>query len=599
MRFFYLFLLFMGTLSFGSQTLVANDCASAIDLLISPPGVPYTCTTPASGVFSGTCTGVPQSTYLTNLSLAFAGFPNNCNAIGCSQDLWFKFEAGDPSQQYNMEFEISIDFTTTTTSVVQYFLVYSESKDGSGAAIPACEWSNSINNDHNAFSNRVRNCFTVTGGTTSNFTISAEGLDGEGTYFLVFERESGTGGSVQVCSRTNSTTPTCLAPANDRCSNAIALTVGSGIDALYASGGSNTWGDALCGTNACATKERIQGECSLGSETEDHWYRSAFLFGCNPILHYGDVLVPLTNIKSSTCVAEVDKTVFFTFTLPTNVSGSGWYVHVGNTQCPGEMGANTFKLSLVSNMTCTSAEDYNLLSCLEPSQTLTYPSADLEVALPALVPGNTYGLIAEGTRGSGCSFKIQLDRLPVVNPPLPVEIETFSGENRGYQNQLQWKTDWERNLDRFEVERSLNGIDFQPLGTQLSYGDSPDPQQYYFTDQAAPFGYAYYRLKAYDIDGTFSYSDQIQVERAEAGLEIHQVSASAERNSLRINLSAPGEEDLQMELLDLAGRRLAFQSLAAFHGAQTYTLATPGIAQGHYLLRVRQGKQVRLFRVSI
>src|SRR5690606_35989287 len=48
---------------------------------------------------------------------------------------------------------------------------------------------------------------------------------------------------------------------------------------------------------------------------------------------------------------------------------------------------------------------------------------------------------------------------------LPVEMLYFDVEKNGTDALLQWGTASEKNNDRFEIERSLDGVDFKSIGT--------------------------------------------------------------------------------------------------------------------------------------
>ncbi len=93
------------------------------------------------------------------------------------------------------------------------------------------------------------------------------------------------------------------------------------------------------------------------------------------------------------------------------------------------------------------------------------------------------------------------------NNPLPVTLGNFTGKRVASTNQLIWNTLSEINNKGFEIERSINGTDFQKVGFVEGNGTTNKAQNYIFTDL---FGAdAYYRLKQVDIDGKFEYSKTI------------------------------------------------------------------------------------------
>ncbi|TAE47029.1 MAG: hypothetical protein EAZ89_18825, partial [Bacteroidetes bacterium] len=231
-----------------------NTCATATVLTVSPAAAAYTCTTPSAFTFAATpCTNS-------------AGLPGGC-AAGCTREMWFRYDPADasfPTQQHSLRIELSLDFTAAATSVVKYYVLYSEAKDN-GFGNP-CTWVNTFTPD---FIPWTSGCLTVTTGTVGQQTILVEGLDGSGTFFLKLERATGNGGTVTVC--TKQLNAPANPPANDRCANATALTSGAGIDPLAAAGGTASWAAALVGSNKNATKQRRTDECPALTPTEDHF----------------------------------------------------------------------------------------------------------------------------------------------------------------------------------------------------------------------------------------------------------------------------------------------------------------------------------------
>jgi hypothetical protein len=107
--------------------------------------------------------------------------------------------------------------------------------------------------------------------------------------------------------------------------------------------------------------------------------------------------------------------------------------------------------------------------------------------------------------------------------PLPVELTAFTATAEGPTGydpaavRLAWATASEKNSQLFEVERSLDGRTFAPIGTVAAAGNS-SARSYSFDDNQVPKTLGtqpkvgasqapvYYRLKLVDRDGTFSYS---------------------------------------------------------------------------------------------
>ena len=75
----------------------------------------------------------------------------------------------------------------------------------------------------------------------------------------------------------------------------------------------------------------------------------------------------------------------------------------------------------------------------------------------------------------------------------------------------------------FEIERSLDGKNYEQIGWKNAKGKENQNTDYNFQDNHPVFNQLlYYRLKAYDKDGSFEYSKikTVQLNRADLGISI-------------------------------------------------------------------------------
>jgi len=94
---------------------------------------------------------------------------------------------------------------------------------------------------------------------------------------------------------------------------------------------------------------------------------------------------------------------------------------------------------------------------------------------------------------------------------VPVELNKFSAKEKDGKVVLNWFTYTETNCYGFEVERSKDDMNFNSFGWVKGKGTTNIPQSYNFTDAEVSVGTYFYRLKQIDIDGTFQYSQVIEV----------------------------------------------------------------------------------------
>jgi hypothetical protein len=83
---------------------------------------------------------------------------------------------------------------------------------------------------------------------------------------------------------------------------------------------------------------------------------------------------------------------------------------------------------------------------------------------------------------------------------LPIVLRTFYGERKEKINHLYWETSQEKNVQIFNVERSVDGINFEIIG---SVSPNNSPSKYSFDDQNSKEGIVnYYRISIVDRNGT-------------------------------------------------------------------------------------------------
>lgn len=89
--------------------------------------------------------------------------------------------------------------------------------------------------------------------------------------------------------------------------------------------------------------------------------------------------------------------------------------------------------------------------------------------------------------------------------PLPVELLHFTAKPKDKTTMLTWATATEINNDYFEIQHSLDGLNFETIGTVKGAGTTHEIQEYSFIDKTPKNGLNYYRLRQMDIDGQFEY----------------------------------------------------------------------------------------------
>lgn len=98
---------------------------------------------------------------------------------------------------------------------------------------------------------------------------------------------------------------------------------------------------------------------------------------------------------------------------------------------------------------------------------------------------------------------------------LPIELVYFQGYKTSCGvNYLMWETATEMNNDRFEIERSIDGINFEKIATIKGAGNSTSNKKYNFVDTEPKQELNYYRLRQVDYDGKSEVSSIISIDNS-------------------------------------------------------------------------------------
>ncbi len=164
---------------------------------------------------------------------------------------------------------------------------------------------------------------------------------------------------------------------------------------------------------------------------------------------------------------------------------------------------------------------------------------------------------------------------PIV--PLPVELVYFKASTKGEQVELRWQTASEENNSHFVAERSADGFAFENIGKVAGKGNSVQLSNYAFVDQMPLPGTSYYRLKQVDVDGSYTYSSVVSLQRLVAQkLSIYPTVATQE-----LHVSGPVKLQ-QMFVIDQMGRQVLDQKLDG--NPLQHTLDVRNLRHGTYVL---------------
>ncbi|MGG9960751.1 LamG-like jellyroll fold domain-containing protein [Ferruginibacter sp. SUN106] len=173
---------------------------------------------------------------------------------------------------------------------------------------------------------------------------------------------------------------------------------------------------------------------------------------------------------------------------------------------------------------------------------------------------------------------------------LAVTLIDFSATKINTGVLLQWQTSNEQNADRFEVESSIDGINFYKTGTVTAKNLS-GVNNYQFTDASAWTNYLrYYRLKSIDTDGKYKYSGIAMVSNKQNTVATIYPNPATDVFTLSIQdtklLHTPAV------LVDVNGKTISVINITELR----QKVAVSGIPTGVYILRLQNGVNIKFIK---
>lgn len=226
---------------------------------------------------------------------------------------------------------------------------------------------------------------------------------------------------------------------------------------------------------------------------------------------------------------------------------------------------------------------------------------------PALAPSPGKILRTGGTAsiaGGAVSDSLNYGDLSLdINNPLPVELSYFTSVIKNNSVYLRWETVSETNNYGFDVERSINGMEWEKLSFIPGNGNSNSPKSYSFTDNNLNFpGKYFYRLKQIDSDGRFEYSYVIEVDiEIVPGFELSQNYPNPFNPETKIKFVFMQNTKAELKLYDVAGGEMSLLFNGDTEAGRIYeiTFNASGLSSGVYYYRLTGGNKTDIKKMII
>ncbi|MEO5891048.1 MAG: T9SS type A sorting domain-containing protein [Ferruginibacter sp.] len=184
----------------------------------------------------------------------------------------------------------------------------------------------------------------------------------------------------------------------------------------------------------------------------------------------------------------------------------------------------------------------------------------------------------------------------------PVKFVGFSAIKKDNNAVLTWQIENESAItDRYEIERSLNGVDFKKAYTVLPKNNGKSSNSYELTDlnltSIRSSGIFYYRIKQVDKDGRSVYTTIKSLRLNTKGGFALGVYPNPIKNIANVTIDLEQDATTLISLTDAGGKQVQVIQVKLFKGPNIKNINMEGLAAGSYLLKVQTPTEVQTIPV--
>lgn len=182
---------------------------------------------------------------------------------------------------------------------------------------------------------------------------------------------------------------------------------------------------------------------------------------------------------------------------------------------------------------------------------------------------------------------------------VPVVLTRFNAVKSGRTAIINWNTSAEINNKGFEVERSLDGINWTSIQYVPAKGSVTTPAAYSVVDKTPVKGNNMYRLKQLDMDGRFVHSSIATVAFNEGETISYLIYPNPAVSQIKVLLNEISSSTVTISLYDMNGKLVKSNLVRNPVQGSVQTLNVAGIAAGSYNLRIMDGLKTQTSVIHI
>jgi hypothetical protein len=177
--------------------------------------------------------------------------------------------------------------------------------------------------------------------------------------------------------------------------------------------------------------------------------------------------------------------------------------------------------------------------------------------------------------------------LPAAGP-LPVSLVNFAAAYNAGKAIVTWTSLQEHNLDSYEIQRSVDGVNFEVAGN-VKANNLTSTQLYSFTDNIAAINskYVYYRIRISDLDHSMKLTNTVIIKVAGPKGNEMIISPNPSGTNAQIKIVATNAGAADIVVFDGLGKIVLRQQAILLVGANSIAVHNiTSLSKGYYTVRL-------------
>lgn len=167
---------------------------------------------------------------------------------------------------------------------------------------------------------------------------------------------------------------------------------------------------------------------------------------------------------------------------------------------------------------------------------------------------------------------------------LAIKITYFNASKGNGFNTLNWQAACSSAQAVFELERSVDGVNFININS-ITATQARCASPFSYNDITAPAGTVFYRIKIIDVDGKVSYSAIVKLGSQVKGIELSGITPNPVMNTAQVKVNTIQKDVVTLLVIAADGKVVYRNSVAVQAGSSVINVEITNLPSGMYMLK--------------